>query len=129
MQEKLEREPNKKIDYKNATSMSENEKKISFLNNYFIFKKVHNVNAGQVSLVISEDSKEEIDDATNEGEELSNIEDEKETKQKLKTKITLTTNNAAQNNNAQQNNAAQKNAAQNNAAQNNAAQNNTPPSK
>ena len=129
MQEKLEREPNKKIDYKNATSMSENEKKISFLNNYFIFKKVHNVNAGQVSLVISEDSKEEIDDATNEGEELSNIEDEKETKQKLKTKITLTTNNAAQNNNAQQNNAAQNNAAQNNAAQNNAAQNNTPPSK
>ena len=61
MQEKLEREPNKKIDYKNATSMSENEKKISFLNNYFIFKKVHNVNAGQVSLVISEDSKEDFD--------------------------------------------------------------------
>ena len=62
-----------KKDYKYAFEMNSNEKKISFLNNYFIFKKTHNVNAGQVSLIISGDSKEEVDDAEEEGEDLSNL--------------------------------------------------------
>ena len=68
--------------------MTDKEKRISFLNNYFIFKKTHNVNAGQVSLVISEDSKEEVDDATEETAEL-NVTTEKSKKEKIKGKITL----------------------------------------
>ena len=101
MEEKLDNKFINKIDYGQASSMSDKEKKISFLNNYFIFKKTHNVNAEQVSLVISEDSKEEMDEAANKGEELANIDDETQVKEKLKTKITISQNNAAQQNNGQ----------------------------
>ena len=43
--------------------MTANEKKISFLNNYFVFKKVTDVNAGKVSLVINENREQSIEEA------------------------------------------------------------------
>ena len=53
--------------------MNANEKKISFLNNYFIYKKVSNVNSSQVSLVITESTEEQENDQTEEGDELSEL--------------------------------------------------------
>ena len=60
--------------------MSSNEKKISFLNNYFVFKKVHDVNAGKVSLVITDETKENIEEEEEEGEELTEVAKIKESK-------------------------------------------------
>ena len=39
--------------YENAAQMTEEEKRISFLNRYFIFKKAHNVNAEKVSKIVA----------------------------------------------------------------------------
>lgn len=63
----------RQFDYGQAFNMNANEKKISFLNNYFIYKKVSNVNSSQVSLVITESTEEQEDDQTEEGDELSEL--------------------------------------------------------
>lgn len=39
--------------YENAVQMTEEEKRISFLNRYFIFKKAHNVNTDKVSKIVA----------------------------------------------------------------------------
>ena len=39
--------------YENAVMMTEEEKRISFLNRYFIFKKAHNVNTDKVSKIVA----------------------------------------------------------------------------
>ena len=53
----------KKSDVGRALAMSPDEKKISFLNKYFIFKKVRDVNAAQVARVLSDESvKQELSD-------------------------------------------------------------------
>ena len=43
MENEVKMRPNKKSDYKEAIFMSPEEKRISFLNRYFIFKKMRNV--------------------------------------------------------------------------------------
>lgn len=53
----------KRFDFGQALNMTANEKKISFLNNYFVFKKVTDVNAGKVSLVINENKEQSIEEA------------------------------------------------------------------
>lgn len=48
--------------YESALNMTDEEKRISFLNRYFIFKKAHNVNAAKVSklLAIAEAEEEKV---------------------------------------------------------------------
>jgi hypothetical protein len=50
MQDEIKRNSFKKEDYGDAMSMTPNEKKISFLNRYFVFKKISHVNAEKVSM-------------------------------------------------------------------------------
>jgi hypothetical protein len=54
--------------YENALNMTEEEKRISFLNRYFIFKKTHNVNTDKVTKIVArevyEEEKEIIEKAT-----------------------------------------------------------------
>jgi hypothetical protein len=50
MEDEVKRQPNKRDKYGNALGMNPNEKKISFLNRYFVFKKISHVNAEKVAL-------------------------------------------------------------------------------
>jgi hypothetical protein len=50
MQEEIKRFKTKEKDYGKALQMNAFEKKISFLNRYFIYKKIRNVNAAKVEL-------------------------------------------------------------------------------
>ena len=61
--------------------MSVNEKKISFLNNYFVYKKVHNVDAKSVA--------EHMIDRVREPEQTSVMEAEEITPKKLRRKLKL----------------------------------------
>ena len=45
MENEISRNPARKADYKNANIMTSEERQISFLNRYFVFRKVRNVNA------------------------------------------------------------------------------------
>ncbi len=47
-------------NYGKATQMTETEKKISFLNRYFVFKKIRNVNASKVILDVEDYKPDEI---------------------------------------------------------------------
>ena len=48
MNEEVKRKHSLKFKIGNSLSMSEEEKKISFLNNYFVFKKVRNIDEGAI---------------------------------------------------------------------------------
>lgn len=50
MEDELLNKRLKKVNIGSADKMTSNEKKISFLNNYFIFKKVRNPNAEEISM-------------------------------------------------------------------------------
>ena len=50
MEEDIESKKIKKADIGDALLMTSKEKRLSFLNNYFIYKKVHSVNAAQEEL-------------------------------------------------------------------------------
>jgi len=50
MQKEVEKNPFKKNDYGSALEMNSNEKRISFLNRYFVFKKISNVNDEKIAL-------------------------------------------------------------------------------
>lgn len=50
MEDELLNKRLKKVNIGAADKMTSNEKKISFLNNYFIFKKVRNPNAEEISM-------------------------------------------------------------------------------
>jgi len=56
MQNELKQNKFKKDDYGSAPNMTPNEKKISFLNRYFVFKKIGHVNAEKVSLELMDDT-------------------------------------------------------------------------
>lgn len=49
-----------KNPYGTALNMNANEKKISFLNRYFVYKKVRNVNAEKISLEFLDESMEQV---------------------------------------------------------------------
>jgi len=49
-------------DYKNAINMTSYEKKISFLNRYFVYKKIREVNADKVQLEFGEYTEYEMDE-------------------------------------------------------------------
>jgi hypothetical protein len=48
MESEIEQNPQRTNDYKKAISMTEDEKWISFMNRYFVFKKTHNVDAERI---------------------------------------------------------------------------------
>ena len=53
MSEKISTRQLKKSDIGQSLNMSANEKKISFLNKYFVFKKIRDVDASQVARILS----------------------------------------------------------------------------
>ena len=59
------RDKNLKKDIKKSLFMSENEKYISFLNKYFVFKKIRNVDAKSVKIEFEEDVIEEDQEVNN----------------------------------------------------------------
>lgn len=52
MMEELRKNPKKTADYGNANIMTSDEKQISFLNRYFVFKKITNVDAEKISNIL-----------------------------------------------------------------------------
>jgi len=56
MQDEIKRSPMKRDDYGSAITMNPNEKKISFLNRYFVFKKISHVNAEKVALELTDET-------------------------------------------------------------------------
>ena len=50
----------KRNEYGNASRLTKSEQKISFLNKYFIFKKVRNVNINDITIAMSQKTKEDI---------------------------------------------------------------------
>jgi hypothetical protein len=50
----------KKSPYGSAVDMNANDKKVSFLNRYFVYKKIRNVNAEKVSLDMLDETVEEV---------------------------------------------------------------------
>ena len=53
MKMETDKNPASRKWYENAVMMTEEEKRISFLNRYFIFKKAHNVNTDKVSKIVA----------------------------------------------------------------------------
>ena len=53
METEIKQNPKRKSDYKNAYLMTKEERQISFLNRYFVFRKVRNVNAEKISKLIN----------------------------------------------------------------------------
>jgi len=74
----------RKSDLGTADQMSADEKRISFLNKYFIFKKIRDVNAEQVSRTLTETSPMQYEEATQETSKLSKVIDEPVAKPKVK---------------------------------------------
>ena len=62
MQSQIKTKKIKKADLFSAPNMSSDEKKISFLNKYFIFKKIRDVNAEEVSRIMMNESIQQIND-------------------------------------------------------------------
>jgi len=60
MQEEVKRMKIKEKDYGKALQMNAYEKKISFLNRYFIYKKIRNVNAAKVELESVQDTEPNV---------------------------------------------------------------------
>ena len=56
----MKKEPNTKL-YGEAPRMTSEEKEISFMNRYSIFKKIHNVNASKVGKIVREVVEEEVE--------------------------------------------------------------------
>ena len=58
MEYEISQFPNKKADYKQAIFMSLEEKKISFMNRYFAFKKMRNVDINKFNEMVIKKDKE-----------------------------------------------------------------------
>ena len=81
----LKRNPNV-ADYGESVNMTDYERKISFLNRYFIFRKTHSVNMEKITKVL--DKQDEIVEKI-ENEVITEIEKEMETEKKEEEKKTL----------------------------------------
>jgi GR25 family glycosyltransferase involved in LPS biosynthesis/predicted NAD-dependent protein-ADP-ribosyltransferase YbiA (DUF1768 family) len=63
MMDEIYRDPSKEQEYKNAPNMSANEKTISFLNRYFIYKKVSGENAERITeMFLRKDANESLNE-------------------------------------------------------------------
>jgi len=56
MELEIKSNPNVKANYRDAIYMSAEEKRISFMNRYFVFKKVRDVDAKKMAVMITKDS-------------------------------------------------------------------------
>lgn len=65
----IDRDRRGMVDYGVAKTMSIEEKRISFLNRYFVFRKVRNVNAEKVGKMLMHNRKGEEEDEDGDGEE------------------------------------------------------------
>ena len=65
------------INFGSAANMKEFEKKISFLNRYFVYKKIRNVNASKVEIDMKEYNDKDVEEVK-ENEEVKEKEEEKE---------------------------------------------------
>jgi hypothetical protein len=86
MMEEIKKNKNKSKDYGEAINMSDYEKKISFLNRYFVYKKIRNVNTDKVQIEFGDYNYSEIEKNVEESKSavLISKELEKETKKKRK---------------------------------------------
>jgi hypothetical protein len=85
MLEEIKKNKNKEKDYGLASNMTEYEKKISFLNRYFVYKKIRNVNTSKIQIEFSDyNSSEKINDMQ---ETKNAVKIAKETQNKIKPKI------------------------------------------
>jgi len=82
MKQDIDRNPATNKMYENALQMTEEEKRISFLNRYFIFKKVHNVNAEKVSKIVAMEEELETKVVEKEVEEENKKQEEVKAKEK-----------------------------------------------
>lgn len=89
MKEELERKQLKKTNLGKAHAMTQNEKTISYLNNYFIYKKIRNANAKEISKMMTGKSQASN---TEEGEEERKSMPEKRRVKKYAKKIVLPSN-------------------------------------
>jgi hypothetical protein len=78
MSKETKMRPNTKADYKDAMYMSPEEKQISFMNRYFVFKKIRNVDAKKMGEVITK--QKEIVDKNGE-ENVQKMEEQRATEQ------------------------------------------------
>jgi hypothetical protein len=62
MESEIEHNYRLKADYEGAPNMSNEEKRISFLNRYFVFRKTHNVNAEKAAKLMMNRREEEEED-------------------------------------------------------------------
>ena len=92
MEMEIKTNPKRNADYKNASLMTSDEKQISFMNRYFVFRKARNVNTDKLYKSIVEESvvekyREESEDTK--VREASEEKEEKITIKKNKGKITI----------------------------------------
>ncbi len=86
MSEESEKNPSLKREYKSALDMTANERKISFLNKYFIYKKVRDVDASKVMLGLLHKTLDEVDDERKESEKAVEVVEKTEEKVEEETK-------------------------------------------
>lgn len=62
MTQEVARDKRKEVDYGTALSLTREEKRISFMNRYFVFRKMRNVNAEKVAKIVFHKEDEEDED-------------------------------------------------------------------
>ena len=88
MVDEIKRNPSKKNEYGTAMNMTAYERKISFLNRYFVYKKISNVNAEKIALdLIDETAGDEIAPSANAKEKTKTKGKEKVKEKETKPKI------------------------------------------
>jgi hypothetical protein len=87
MMEEIKKNKNKSKDYGEALNMSEYEKKISFLNRYFVYKKIRNVNTDKVQMEFSDYNVSEIEQNNEETNVAVAVSKELEKENKKKRKV------------------------------------------
>jgi hypothetical protein len=83
MKAELSKDKRKEADYGTAENMSEEEKRISFMNRYFVFRKMRNVNAEKVGKLLMNKGSEDmemLEDDTTEPTEAKPKEEPKQVK-------------------------------------------------
>jgi hypothetical protein len=87
MMEEIKKNKNKSKDYGEAINMSDYEKKISFLNRYFVYKKIRNVNTDKVQMEFSDYNVSEIEQANEETNYVVTVSKELEKEKTKKRKV------------------------------------------
>ena len=92
LKEEIQRNPKKKNEYGSALNLKLSEQKISFLNKYFIFKKVRNVNISDITINLTQQTENEVTELSNNSAELQ------ETIKKIKPKKSVVVEKKLRNN-------------------------------